>query len=102
MRLHPLHTVEQITHHMSATGEYFPVERCTGRTTAQALRMVAYCLNNPHVTIRPKDHHGTTPANEMLVDRCRYVVESLGLRGFGFTKVFMWFGTQSPMVKDMS
>lgn len=79
MRLHPLHTPAMIAEHVLSTGEHFPVERRTGRSTVQALHYLAVAIDKPHQRITVLDHHGTTAATKDLIRRMQEIAGKLGL-----------------------
>lgn len=92
-KLHPLHTIEFIADALRATGEY-PGLRRTGRSTAQALRLISECIQRPGVWMQPHDHHGTTTANRQLLCLIQDTVAKLELTGFSFQDTRMGFGVQ--------
>lgn len=55
-------------------------ERCSGRSTAIALRLLAYCLENPGVTRCIIDHHDTRIANQMLATTVQTIINRLNLK----------------------
>ena len=62
------------------------VDRQTGRSTAQALRFLAFAIDNPGTQVQVRDHHGTLQADSELTMVCRSIVKDLRLTGFTFTK----------------
>lgn len=60
-------------------------ERHSGRSTAQALRLISDCIKNPGVWHGVHDHHGTNKANENLYYMCQQYVTLLNLHYFKFT-----------------
>lgn len=92
MKLHPLHSPELLNDYVLNTGEYFPPERATGRTEQQALKWVAQAMHTPHQWHKVSDHHGTEPANRMLLDRCRTIVHKMGYEHFQFRPTEIYFG----------
>lgn len=91
-KLHPLHSVEFITGYVRNTGEYFPTERCTGRTTILALGYIQLALTNPGKELVLQDHHGTRNADRELCRRIRDMVEQLRLDYFKFKEHTIQFG----------
>jgi hypothetical protein len=83
-RLNPLHTPEFIAKHVANTGFYFPEERATGRSTAQALRAIAAAINQPYTAIDLKDHSGTPGGNRYLLEQAKKMVAQLELKHFVF------------------
>jgi len=77
-KLHPLHTVEFIAEQLRCNGS-FDTERCTGRTTAQALKALAHAIESPGVEIPLRDHHDSTGAHANLRDAVRRIADALGL-----------------------
>lgn len=82
-RQHPLHSIEFIVSTLSATGEH-PGQRRTGRSTAQALRLLSEAIRQPGIVMLVKDHHGTVNADRNLVQRMREIVELLHLEEITF------------------
>ncbi len=78
-KLHPLHSPKFIFDFMRSTGEYFPAERGTGRTTALALRIIAQAIEDPHREYPIVDHQDTIIANRSLAERVNAMVSCLGL-----------------------
>lgn len=91
-RMHPLHNADFIHDYMVNTGEYFPQERGTGRSTAQALGYIAEAVRNPFRKIVVVDHRGTAVANRELLHIIRRMVSSLRLEHFVFTNETIQFG----------
>lgn len=60
------------------------IERGVGRSTAQALRLIAMAIDRPGTRVIATDHHGSLRANENMVHRCADMVTALNLRGFTF------------------
>jgi len=83
-RLNPLHTPEFIATHVRNHGTYFPEERGTGRSTAQALRGIAAAINQPYTAIDLKDHSGTAVGNRYLMEQAKAMVTTLELKHFVF------------------
>jgi hypothetical protein len=94
MKLNPLHTPELIARHIQYTGEYWPNERCTGRTTAQALRLLAEAISNPHTRITIVDHHPTVMAATNLRRLMQDMVHILQLEHMQFTATSVTFTTK--------
>lgn len=92
MRIHPLHSVAQTVYHMNATGEYFPQERCTGRTEQLALRAIAHAMAYPYEWHELKDHHDSRPSHEHLRVKCQNIVQRMGYSGFTFRSTAIRFG----------
>lgn len=91
-KLHPLHDVGWLTRVMQTTGCYPDPDRATGRTTAQAHRLIAEAMSRPGVAVNTVDHHGSTAANEHLCRLTNDLVNQLGYRGFTFTVSTIKFG----------
>lgn len=92
-KINPLHTLDMVMRHMLSTGEYFPQERCTGRSTALALEFVAKAIRNPHEWVVITDHHDSAPSNNLLASTCRDIIAALGLRHFQFRSNMICFGS---------
>jgi len=84
--LHPLHTIEWLTDSIKGTGTYPDPTRRTGRSTAQALRLLAKAIETPHVKVYIKDHHGSEPAHRNLRYMMQGMAEKLGLEHMQFTQ----------------
>lgn len=95
MKLHPLHSVQQIIQHMNASGEYFPQDRCTGRTEQLALRAVANAMAYPHKWHELRDHFDHRVAHQHLRDKCQRIVYRMGYTGFTFRDTAICFGDTS-------
>lgn len=93
MKLHPLHSIERMREHMYITGEYFDMERCTGRSERLALGYVHKALGNPHTWVYIRDHHDSTLAHERLTYRCLEIIRALGYTHFTVQSVRICFGT---------
>lgn len=92
MKLHPLHSPEMIMDYMLNTGEYWPQERCTGRSTALALEYLAKAIRNPGVRFHVRDHHDSTVAHRCLATVVRDFAIMLGLEHMQFTGGTIMFG----------
>lgn len=75
-RLHPLHTPALLNQMVLSSGCYADVSRCTGRSTALALRLIAEAIENPGKAVPLRDHHNTTPAHDHF---CRLVHAMTGM-----------------------
>ncbi len=93
MRIHPLHSIPAMTYYMEGAGEYFPVERGTGRTTAAALRLLAHAIEHPYQWHNIRDHFGTRHANEEMRRRMQDMVSCLGLQYMHFKQDAVHFGS---------
>ena len=80
--INPLHSTEFLIAQMLNTGCYPEVERCTGRTTVLALRIIADAISNPHVEQTVRDHHPTTFSHQSLVKKVHDMTQALGLQHF--------------------
>lgn len=78
-KLHPLHTPEMLMDYAKRTGEHYPVERHTGRSTAIALRLMAAAIENPETYTQIRDHYNTDQANEYLGWQIQEMCSKLGL-----------------------
>lgn len=78
-KLHPLHTPEFLHQQTLETGCYADTTRCTGRTTAIALRAIAEAIDNPHKSIHYRDHHLTNAADMHLGMRIEDICKALRL-----------------------
>lgn len=94
MKLHPLHTPELLARHVHCTGEYWPRERCTGRTTALALKLLAEAISKPHERLIIRDHEPTAVAAKHLRTRMQDIAERLGLEHMQFTDTSVTFTTK--------
>lgn len=83
MKLHPLHSPAFVSRHVLCHGEY-PGVRCTGRSTAQALRLLAEAIQQPGVTIKITDHFPTVSADRELMHTMQGMVDRLGLEHMVF------------------
>lgn len=84
MMLHPLHTAECVADYVRSTGEYFDVTRRTGRSTMQALRLLASAIESPRLPVPITDHRGTLQADRALMSMMKDMVDVLGLREMYF------------------
>lgn len=80
-KLHPLHTVEMVVNHLRQTGKYLG-DRHTGRSTAQALRLIANAIENPEKLLIIEDHHGTTNADYSLQHTVQKMIDLLEFKHF--------------------
>jgi len=60
--------------------EYQESGRCTGQTTAQALRLISEAILNPGVFFPIHDHTGILRAHEHLAYRIKDIIERLDLK----------------------
>ncbi len=60
--------------------------RRTGRSTAQALRFLAYAMESPGSLVNVRDHHGTPESDRYLMQTIADMIEKLGLSHFEFGK----------------
>jgi len=72
---HPLHDAE----FLAMIAEKNP-DRRTGRSTAQAFRLISDAILNPGKPIKIVDHYGTNEANKMLSWMIECVIEQTGLK----------------------
>ena len=84
-KLHPLHTPQYLYDYMRYTGEYYPLDRRTGRSTAQALQYLAHAICDPHTPVAIVDHYGTEKANKALAKSMQHMADLLGLKHMVFT-----------------
>lgn len=89
--MHPLHTPDWVVQYIKASGEY-PGSRATGRSTAQALRLIAQCIESPRTWYACLDHHGTRLSHANLRHTAQGLVSDMGLRYFKFRDTEMCFG----------
>lgn len=54
--------------------------RCSGRTTAIALRALAHAVSNPGTAISIRDHYPTSRADRYAAERVLGIANRLGLR----------------------
>ena len=84
---HPLLSREEVLNHI-ANG--IPLEeimrRRTGKSTAQALRGLAWVINHPGQVLRVYDHCGIEPAHRHLLDRMRDMADTLRLKHLVFNR----------------
>ena len=78
-KLHPLHTPEFLDQQVRTSGHYADTTRCTGRTTAIALSLIAQAIDNPNEAVRIVDHAGTRPAHDHLARQILSICEALRL-----------------------
>ena len=71
---HPLHDKE----FLSIVGKK-NADRKTGRSTAQAFRIISDAILHIGMPIRIIDHHGTHEANKMLAQMIMSIIEQTGL-----------------------
>jgi hypothetical protein len=89
-QLHPLHTPEFVARYIITEGQY-PGLRCTGRSTAQALRYLAASIEQPGVAVVPADHHGTVLADRLLLSRMAQLSSMMGLKHMDFRATSVTF-----------
>lgn len=75
-------------------GSYDPL-RCTGRTTAIALELLAKCIREPNTDHAARDHHGTHQADVMLAKHVVELAERMGLLFFRHNHIY----TGTPTVR---
>ena len=92
MKLHPLHSVDLIISYVNNAGEYFDMERCTGRSERLALGYIYQALGKPHSWVTIKDHYDSTSAHELLAYRCRSIINALGYEHFTCQRNRICFG----------
>ncbi len=80
--MNPLHTAKDISDYVLTTGEYFPTERGTGRTTAIALRTIARCIEKPYNWVEIEDHHDSPGAAQNLFCTIQRMIDSMRLEHF--------------------
>jgi len=61
-------------------------DRITGRTTGIALETIGKAIQYHGELVVIKDHHGTLEADKNLQRIIKDVIESLGLKGFTFSR----------------
>lgn len=66
--------------HLVQTGQYYPEERGSGRSTTIALIALVEAMKNPGVPVPLKDHHDSRAADEFLARGLRTMIDQLGLR----------------------
>jgi hypothetical protein len=71
---HPLHDAD----FLAMIGEE-NADRRTGRSTAQAFRIISDAIFHIGMPIRIIDHHGTHEANKMLAQMIMRIIEQTGL-----------------------
>jgi hypothetical protein len=84
----PVKTNRLLRHILSSTTAPCTLEeyRCTGRSTAIALKLIAWCIENPGLERLVLDHHGTLDADRVLLRMVEEIITSLDLQFFVFTK----------------
>ena len=72
---HPLHDAE----FLAMVGKK-NLDRRTGKSTAQAHRLISEAILHPGKPIRIFDHYGTHEANKMLAQMILDIIEKTGLK----------------------
>ncbi len=80
-----------LAHYAACTGEHLG-DRRTGRSTAQALHLIAEAIENPRQPRRVTDHHRSTEADRHLLNLVRALVRKLELDHFRFSTDSISFG----------
>ena len=120
-KMHPLHTHQDHLDRMKSLGvegyhKWLAEKRCTGRSTAQALQLLAEAISNPGLHISIEDHANLerglsgkriTSIDVGLQDLVRHMATKLGLehihthaRSSGPTVVFERRPARVEMVKE--
>lgn len=93
--LHPLHTPKWLSSWINQ-GIYPDIDRCTGRSTAQGLELIAKALQQPHVWHDVRDHWGNQNAHTNLRRIVQDQVKALGLNFFHFRETAVCFTQFEP------
>ncbi len=90
-----------VEHYLVSTGQPFPADRCTGRSTIQALKVIVAAMSNPNTPQSvPYDHHACTHTSKLhMLNTIQYNIHKLELFGFTFNKKDMTI-TYSIWVED--
>lgn len=85
MPLHPLHERKWIEEAINNGYSFISIEcRGTGRSTVQALKGIAWLIENPGKELKVEDHHGTAAANRNLLGMMRNMVVRMELKHIHF------------------
>lgn len=73
---------------LRTTGKPFPKDRCTGRTTLQAMQTIVTAMSDPGVAYTiPYDHYSHTQAGRLqMLYVMQDIVRKLDFVGFTFNK----------------
>ena len=73
---------------LRTTGKPFPKDRCTGRTTLQAMQTIVTAMSNPGVPCTiPYDHYTRTEYGRIqILCVMQYIVYKLDFVGFTFNR----------------
>ena len=85
--MHPLHTKEwldQLVEQGYSAG--LATSRCTGKSTAQALRALAWVIEHPTRELRLQDHYSAGRATDNLLHIAHRMVETLELKHIHFNR----------------
>ena len=83
--IHPLHTQAWIDQCLAAGMPRFEIKnRCTGKSTAQAMKALAWAIMHPGQPLRLYDHHGTLPATRNLLYMALEMSRKLELKHMHF------------------
>lgn len=77
-KLNPLHKPDWIARMVEATGLYDP-SRMTGRSTADALELLARAIRNPNVPQFAQDHTGLSRMSEEVLNTALRIAHQTGL-----------------------
>lgn len=83
--LHPLHSPAWVAEYVTQHAQY-PGDRCTGRSTAQALRAIADAIDMPHCQVNLIDHSNVRGGFENLNHITQEIVKTLQLNHFHFSR----------------
>jgi len=87
MPLHPLHTRKWIEAFLDNGYSLDEItSRQTGRSTVQALRNIAWLIENPGKVLKVEDHFGTTAASRNLLAMMRQMVMDMELKHIHFNR----------------
>lgn len=95
-KLHPLHTYERHFQVMQEQGvlgyhKWLEDERCTGRTTAQALQLIGAAILHPGKEFPLLDHSSRKTGDDGLAQLVSDLISGIGLKHL---KVYRLGGTQ--------
>jgi hypothetical protein len=83
---HPLHDAEFLDGFYKAYGNCSIGARRTGRSTAEALRVLAWCIEHPYEPLHVSDHFGSTASNQHLLSLAHIIAMKLDLKELYFNR----------------
>ena len=61
-------------------------KRCSGRTTAMALKFISQAIQNPNTPVKISDHYATIDMANYMLSTIMYLVSKLELKHFKYNK----------------